>query len=223
MLVSIWLMTTTFVTIAYSFITGLSIMGSQLYFPLWFRLLFFTGTTIFCVLLILNLFLYWRPTILRKFELSTHATIIWFSLWISFIAAASLHQFHLFNLSKIVIDIQKRDGEFLSRINTLLNLLGLLAIPIIYFLRNRVNIFIALLALSTALLIPNDNCANPFNSLWLNHGVLSPMMFIPNVAVILFSIPMLKYRSNMISILVILVATACTFLLGLGHITRFLW
>lgn len=224
MLLSTWIFFLTIATIVVSLVTGISVFGA-LYFPYWFRILFLIGTTIFCLLLVFNWLLYRRPALLRKFEFSFNGDkgVVWILVWFSFVAVASLHQFSIFNPGRLVHDLHNNGGKFLFNINTLFNLLGLIAVPAIYFLRNRLNWPIALLAIATTLLIPNDACINPFNGIWLSHGVLSPMMFVPNVGVILFSIPLLMNRLNMVSFAVIVTSTICTLVLGFGHITHFLW
>jgi hypothetical protein len=188
-------------------------------------MLFPPAVLVFCALLILNLVIFLRPNSVKTYYLSREndSPVVWVLIWLSFFVVTSLHKFFLLNPAGLIHDITERGGEFMLSANTLLNILGLISVPLIYYFRHRFNPTFSLLLLSSVLLIPNDDCQNLFNTVWLNKGLFSPMMFVPNVAAILFSLPMLRNGINIISLLVVIATLTCTLLLGLGHLTAYIW
>jgi hypothetical protein len=73
------------------------------------------------------------------------------------------------------------------------------------------------------MLVPNDNCGNPFNLPWMKWIGASPLMFMPNSVVLLIGYCGLHGIRPLISILLMAAINICVFLLGLGHLTKIVW
>ena len=73
------------------------------------------------------------------------------------------------------------------------------------------------------MLVPNDNCANPFNLPWIKWAGASPLMFMPNSVVLLIGYCGLHGIRPRVIILLMAVINIGVFLLGLGHLTKLIW
>jgi hypothetical protein len=77
--------------------------------------------------------------------------------------------------------------------------------------------------LGLVLLVPNDDCPNPFNESWLGTVGASPLMFLPNVYASLFALSALLGYKPRLSALALAGTCVAVALLGIGHSLRIIW
>jgi hypothetical protein len=88
--------------------------------------------------------------------------------------------------------------------------------------RRRVAV-VALSALALVLLVPNDNCVNPFNRPWLRALGASPLMFSANSVALAIAVCGLCQLERATSFGIVATICLATLLLGLGHVTGVAW
>jgi hypothetical protein len=150
-------------------------------FPLWFVPLFAAGMLV--LILISTLFV---VDLLRHrgsldVSRSWHTTCAWALLPLSFICTSSVHAFLPFRPA--VVHWWPKFG-FVLKLNMILAATGLattLGLCILYATGRRRIATSGLLLLGVTLLIPNDDCRNPFNEWWIDMIGASPLMFVPNI------------------------------------------
>jgi len=103
------------------------------------------------------------------------------------------------------------------------SLLVILILTVLYCLGRRTQAVTGLVVLAGIMLVPNDNCANYFNLPWIKWAGASPLMFMPNSVVLLIAYCGLHGIRPRISILLMAAINIGVFLLGLGHLTKFIW
>lgn len=97
------------------------------------------------------------------------------------------------------------------------------ALAWLYRSGRREEALLGLMVLGFALLVPNDDCPNPFNETWIAAVGASPLMFLPNLYAGLFGTAALvgwRPRSSALALAGTCVAVA---LLGIGHSARIIW
>ncbi|HVR99947.1 MAG TPA: hypothetical protein VMW27_25200, partial [Thermoanaerobaculia bacterium] len=82
---------------------------------------------------------------------------------------------------------------------------------------------LGLMALGFLLLVPNDDCANPFNERWIATVGASPLMFLPNLYAGLFALAALYGVRPKLNLLALVGTCVGVTLLGWGHMTRVIW
>ena len=151
------------------------------------------------------------------------AAAVWLLLPLSFVCTSTVHQLYPFRPS---LPAAWREVGPVLRFNIALAGLGFAAaavLAILYLAGRRQAALLGVLALGLVLLVPNDNCANPFNTWWLATVGASPLMFVPNLYAILFAAGALLGVWPRWNALAVTAACAGVALLGLGHMTRVIW
>lgn len=151
------------------------------------------------------------------------ASAVWLLLPVSFVCTSTVHQLYPFRLS---LPAAWREVGPVLRFNISLTGLGFAVaatLAVLYLAGRRQAVLPGLLALGLLLLVPNDDCANPFNTWWLATVGASPLMFVPNLYVILFAAGALLGVWPRWNALAVAAACAGVALLGLGHMTRVIW
>ncbi|HEX7186474.1 MAG TPA: hypothetical protein VF756_31930 [Thermoanaerobaculia bacterium] len=151
------------------------------------------------------------------------ATAVWLLLPLSFICTSAVHQLCPFRPD--VVEAWRSVGPVL-RFNFTLTLVGFLAVAalgLLYRSGRRGLALVGLMVLALALLVPNDDCPNPFNEWWLATIGASPLMFVPNLYASLFALAALLGVRPRWSVAALAATCFATLLLGLGHMTRVIW
>jgi hypothetical protein len=188
-------------------------------FPSWFGPAFALGVLALVVALIQGV----RPAhATRERAARPQRALIFALLAASFVCSTSLHGFMPFRL-----EVAEMWSEYPSlRLNLLLAVLGLAvtAGAALADARGRTRTALGVLfGLTPVLLVPNDDCANPFNVWWIERIGASPLMYVPNVLAILFAAAALQGRRRRWNTALLASVCVATLMLGLGHRTRLIW
>lgn len=200
--------------------TAFDLIGYRAMFPDWFVPAFVAGLAALVAYAAFVTVGIWRA---RGAARLAENGLVWTLLPLSFVCTSAVHQFYPFRPS--VIQVWSGIDQVL-RLNLLLTGVGFLAavsLALLYRSGLRERAVLGLLVLDLLLLVPNDACANPFNTWWVDTVGASPLMFVPVLYASLFGIAALlgvHPRWNMAAL-----AAAClgVTLLGLGHMTRVIW
>ncbi len=205
-------------------VLALSIKGvhdvlSSTLFPVWFPPAFAFGVAVILILVLGLVFT--RQASSRT--LSPRAELaVWALLALSFICTTSLHAFLPFRSD--VMEFWRGWPEM--RLNFLLAAGGFfttLALAALHFSGRRRVSSIALVYLAILLLLPNDDCANPFNEWWIEHVGASPLMYIPNMIAVILASSALRGVRPRLSLWSLAGVCVATFLLGMSHRTGIVW
>ena len=104
-----------------------------------------------------------------------------------------------------------------------LGFLAALALGVIYRSGRRDAALFGLMLLGFLLLVPNDDCSNPFNESWLATVGASPLMFLPNLYASLFALGVLLGFQPRFSALALAGTCVAVALLGIGHSAGVIW
>ena len=192
-------------------------------FPSWFVPSFIAGVILLVLAAGWITLGIWRSRHTAQPVGSTVAAVVWILLPLSFVCTSTVHQLYPFRPS--LPEAFRQVGPVLG-FNLVLTGLGFLAALVlgaIYRSGRRDAALLGLMILGFLLLVPNDDCPNPFNESWLATVGASPLMFLPNVYASLFALGALlgyKPRLNALALAGTCVAVA---LLGIGHSLRIIW
>ncbi len=200
--------------------TAIDLTGDRAMFPSWFVPAFVAGLAALVAYAAFVTLGIWRACATARLA---ENGLVWALLPLSFVCTSAVHQFYPFRPS--VIQVWGGLDQVL-RLNLTLTGAGFLAavsLALLYRSGLRERAVLGLLILDLLLLVPNDACANPFNTWWIDAVGASPLMFVPVLYASLFGIAALlgvHPRWNTAAL-----AAAClgVTLLGLGHMTRVIW
>lgn len=192
-------------------------------FPSWFVPLFIAGVAGLAA--VAGLFTYgvWRRRGSARPSGGPLAATVWVLLAASFVCTSSVHQFYPFRPSVLAA---LRGISPVLGFNVVLTGLAFVAaavLGLVYRAGRREAALAGLLALGFLVLMPNDDCPNPFNETWLAAVGASPLMFLPNVYAVLFALATLLGVRPRLGVLALAGTCAAVTLLGLGHMTRVIW
>ena len=148
---------------------------------------------------------------------------VWFFLVLSFVATSTVHQLDPFRTLSSQDFLQL---DPMLRFNLILTGAGFVAaagLAVLYQSGRSAGALVGLFVLDLLLLVPNDACANPFNTWWIARVGASPLMFVPNLYASLFGAAVLLRVRPRWSFFCLVAACVGVALLGLGHSTHFLW
>jgi hypothetical protein len=192
-------------------------------FPPWFVPAFAAGVAVLVLVAGSTALGLWRVRDSARPAGGRLAAGAWVLLALSFVCTSSVHQLYPFRLGPAAA----YDGiSPVLRFNLVLTGVGFLAavgLGVLYARGRRAAALAGLVVLGLVLLVPNDDCANPFNEWWLATVGASPLMFLPNLYAILFGTAALlgvRPRFHLLALAGTCVGVA---LLGLGHMTRVIW
>jgi hypothetical protein len=193
-------------------------------FPVWFVPSFIL-TIIF--LLALSLFFVLQ---VQKIESNIHmvdsrwSTSLWILMLLSFICTTSVHGFYPFhrNVLRILPAV-----DSVMKANYAIAIIGFVTCVVLayaYILgQMKHSAMIGLMLISLLMLIPNDNCANPFNYWWIDTIGASPLMYVPNMYAALFvTCGLYGVLPKSAGFLIICICLG-SLLLGLGHQLGIIW
>lgn len=148
---------------------------------------------------------------------------VWILLALSFVATSTVHQLHPFRTLSSQDFLQL---DPVLRFNLILTGIGFAAaagLAVLYQSGRSGGALVGLFLLDLLLLVPNDACANPFNTWWIARIGASPLMFVPNLYASLFGAGVALGVHPRWNFLCLVAACVGVALLGLGHSTHFLW
>lgn len=151
------------------------------------------------------------------------AAVLWVLLALSFVCTSSVHQLYPFRPAPLAAYRGISPVLAFNLTLTALALAATVALGLLYRSGRREPALLGLVALGFVLLIPNDDCRNPFNEWWIAALGASPLMFVPNLYAIVFGLGALlgvRPRQGTLAVAGVCLGTA---LLGLGHMTRAIW
>ncbi|HEX6903016.1 MAG TPA: hypothetical protein VF789_25085 [Thermoanaerobaculia bacterium] len=209
-----------FAAAALSAKAAFDLTGDRAMFPSWFVPAFVAGLAALVAYAAFVTLGIWRA---RGIARLGENGLVWVLLPLSLVCTSAVHQFYPFRPS--VTQVWGGIDQVL-RLNLVLTGAGFLAavsLALLYRSGLRERAVLGLLVLDLLLLVPNDACANPFNTWWIDTVGASPLMFVPVLYASLFGIAALlgiHPRWNTAAL-----AAAClgVTLLGLGHMTRVIW
>jgi hypothetical protein len=209
-----------------SVIMWLSFLSARENFPSWFGPVFLIAVGLLICIICFYIWQLPRTLALVKPPTGHLKALIWLLLVLSVPCTSALHKFAPFRLDAVIRWFEIPAEYNLIKYNFILtagSLLVILILTELYCLGHKTQAITGLVILAGIMLVPNDNCANPFNLPWIQWAGASPLMFMPNSVVLLIGYSSLHGIRPRISILLMAVINIAVFLLGLGHLTRFIW
>lgn len=191
-------------------------------FPVWFVPAFVAGTALLALAAGMATLGVWRAR--RSAPAGGRlAAIVWALLPLSFVCTSTVHQLYPFRLSAPQAFREVGPVLGFNLALTGIGFLAALALAVLYRSGRREQALLGLMALGFVLLVPNDNCPNPFNETWIAAVGASPLMFLPNLYASLFGLgALLGYRPRW-SALALAGTCVAVALLGIGHSAKVIW
>lgn len=193
-------------------------------FPVWFVPSF---VLVIVILIALSLYFVFQA---RNLESNIHlissrqSAFLWILMLLSFICTTSVHGFYPFHRHVFWI-LPGLDS--IMKINYAVAAAGLTACAVfasIYlFSPMKVLAVTGLLVVALVLLVPNDNCANPFNYWWIETIGASSLMYVPNMYAALFvSCGLFGIHSRSAGFVITSICIG-SLILGMGHQLGIIW
>lgn len=201
--------------------TGWDLLPRARSFPSWFVPAFLAGTAVLAIAAGIATLGIWRSRHARP-QGGRLAAVVWVLLPLSFVCTSTVHQLYPFRLS--VLEAFGEVGPVLG-FNLVLTGVGFLAavgLAILYRSRPE-EALLGWMILGFVLLVPNDDCPNPFNETWIAAVGASPLMFLPNLYAGLFGTAALAGFRPRLSALALAGTCVAVALLGLGHSAKIIW
>lgn len=219
------LFTTIFATVCFLSIKAIYDLASYFdVFPIWFVPSFSV------VVLVLNAICLYLVLHVWKIENNRHAssgrgpTLLWLLMTVSFICTTAVHGFYPFHRGVLLKLSSITD---VLKINYGIAIFGLVVsaiLTIIYtFTEMKTPAIAGLMVMALFIIIPNDDCANPFNYWWINTIGASPLMYAPNLYASLFvTSGLFNIHPRIVTLLTLCVCIGAL-ILGLGHQLHIIW
>jgi len=204
----------------------LNLFSAREHFPSWFGPVFLLAVGLLICIICFYIWQLPRTLALVKPPAGYQKALIWLLLVLSVPCTSALHKFAPFRHDAIMVWANIPAEYNLIRYNFILtagSLLVVLILTVLYCLGRRTQAVTGLVVLAGIMLVPNDNCGNYFNLPWIQWAGASPLMFMPNSVVLLIGYYGLHGIRPRISIILMAAINTGVFLLGLGHLTKFIW
>jgi hypothetical protein len=199
------------------------LLGSDI-FPVWF-----VPGFILTIIILISMSLYFVFQISKRPEhgrllASKQSISLWTIMILSFISTTSVHGFYPFHRNVFWI---LPTVDSMMKINYAVVVVGLFACIVfagIYLYSPMKHLAVmGLMMIALLLLIPNDNCANPFNYWWIKTIGASPLMYVPNMYAAIFVVGGLNnVHPKGVAVLTLGVCVG-SLLLGAGHQLGIIW
>lgn len=191
-------------------------------FPAWFVPSFVAGLAVLIAAAGMQAFGTWRAPEPRPVG-GRRAAVLWVLLALSFVCTSSVHQLYPFRLAPLAAYQGISRVLAFNLVLVAVAFLATAALGLLYRSGRREPALLGLVALGFVLLVPNDDCRNPFNEWWIATLGASPLMFVPNLYAIVFGLGALLGVRTRLGTLAVAAVCLGTALLGLGHMTRTIW
>ncbi len=203
--------------------TAVDLLASRETFPSWFVPLFVAGLACLVLSAAWVTSGIWRARRYARPAAGALGGTVWLLLALSFVATSTVHQLYPFRALSSEDFLQLDPVLRFNLIVTGVGFSAAVGLGVLYQGGRSAGALAGLFLLALLLLVPNDACANPFNTWWIARIGASPLMFVPNLYASLFGAGVLLHvhpRWNLVCLVAACVGVA---LLGLGHSTHVLW
>jgi hypothetical protein len=192
-------------------------------FPSWFVPLFVTGLggLVLCAAWVTSGI--WRARRYARPAAGALGGTVWILLILSFVATSTVHQLYPFRTLSSEDFLQLDPVLRFNLIVTGAAFAAAAGLGVLYQAGRSEGALVGLFLLALLLLVPNDACANPFNTWWIARIGASPLMFVPNLYASLFGAGVLLRVHPRWNLFCLAAACAGVALLGWGHSTHVLW
>ena len=207
-------------------IVAWTIYKSRTSFPSWFCPVALISLTVGFGIIASYLWMIQHVTRLLNPPRAGEAALLWTLLVLSVICTSSLHGFAPFRPHILSEYSQLPNSLRFIGFNFILtgcSLLAIVSMAVCFFRGNPRGALAGLVVLAGAMLIPNDDCPNPFNAPWLGWLGASPLMFLANAVVLLIGYCGLNGLRPGLSALLMGTIDCWVLLLGLGHRSHLIW
>jgi hypothetical protein len=193
-------------------------------FPVWFVPSFILVIIILIILSLYFVLQSWKIERSTRLLTSKQSVYLWVLMILSFISTTSVHGFYPFHPNVFPM-LPTLDS--VMKINYAIAVAGFIACTVLasFYIFSPIKLpaMIGLMMVALLMLIPNDNCTNPFNYWWIKTIGASPLMYVPNIYMTLFVASGL-YGIHPKSVGVI-AACIClsSLMLGIGHQLGIIW
>jgi hypothetical protein len=156
-------------------------------FPVWF-----VPSFILIIIMLIALSSYfvlqaWKTDSKIQLVTNKQSAYLWIFVILSFVCTTAVHGFYPFQRDVLSILPMVDSVMKINYAVAITGLIGCTAFAILYFsVGTKPLALIGLLLIALITLIPNDNCANPFNYWWIETIGASPLMYVPNMYAALF-------------------------------------
>lgn len=192
-------------------------------FPSWFVPAFVAGTAVLALAAGMAALGIWRARRSARLAHGRLAALVWILLPLSFVCTSTVHQLYPFRLSALQAFREVGPVLGFNLALTGIGFLAAIALAVLYRSGWREEALLGLMALGFVLLVPNDDCANPFNETWIAAVGASPLMFLPNLYASLFATAALVGFRPRLSALALAGTCVAVALLGIGHSAKVIW
>jgi hypothetical protein len=193
-------------------------------FPVWFVPSFIA--TVGTLIALSSYFVMQAQKSEGNFHLLTggESIFFWTLMALSFICTTSVHGFYPFHRHVLWI-LPAVDS--VMKTNYAIATIGFVTCAVLayayLFGQMKHPAMIGLMLISLMMLIPNDNCANPFNYWWIDTIGASPLMYVPNMYAALFVTCGLSGIHTKSAGFLTLSICIASLMLGLGHQLGIIW
>jgi hypothetical protein len=209
-----------------SVVMWLNFFSARKNFPSWFGPVFLVTVGLLICTICFYIWQLPRTLALVKPPAGYQKALLWLLLVFSVPCTSALHKFAPFHLDAVMSWLEIPTEYNLIKYNFILtagSLLVILILTVLYSIGHQTQAVTGLVILAGIMLVPNDNCGNYFNLPWIQWIGASPLMFMPNSVLLLIGYSGLHGIRPRISILLMAGINVGVFLLGLGHLTKFIW
>src|SRR5215216_3344597 len=193
-------------------------------FPGWFVPSFTAGVSILLTLSLYFVLQVWKGPDHTVLPSGGQSILLWILMLLSFICTTSVHGFYPFR-TDLLSFLPTLDPVL--KLNFVIAATGLLVCAALagFYIFGQVKLpaVIGLMVVSLLMLIPNDNCSNPFNYWWIEKIGASPLMYVPNVYAALFVTSGIYGVRPKSAIFLTMGICLASLVLGLGHQFRIIW
>jgi hypothetical protein len=203
--------------------TAVDLVRHRNAFPSWFVPLFVAGLAclVLCAAWVTSGI--WRARRYARPAAGALGGMVWLFLALSFVATSAVHQLYPFRTLTSAEFLQLDPVLRFNLIVTGAAFAAAAGLGVLYQGGRREGALVGLFLLALLVLVPNDACANPFNTWWIARIGASPLMFVPNLYASLFGAGALLDVHPRWNLFCLVAACAGVALLGLGHSTHVLW
>lgn len=193
-------------------------------FPGWFVPSFTVAVSILIAVSLYFVLQVWKRQNSAPLISSRQSILLWILMLLSFVCTTSVHGFYPFR-TDLLSFLPALDPVL--KLNFVIAAVGLLVCVALagFYIFGQVKLpaVIGLMIVSLLMLIPNDNCANPFNYWWIEKIGASPLMYVPNVYAALFVTSGIYGARPKSAIFLTMGICLASLVLGLGHQFRIIW
>ncbi len=193
-------------------------------FPVWFAPGFGLAVSVLIAPSLYFVFQMWKMEGVSHLLSGKQSILLWIWMPLSFVCTTAVHGFYPFRLK--VFSMLPWVNPVM-KINDVVAAFGFVTSVVLagvyIFTRLKTPAGIGLAIMALLILIPNDNCSNPFNYWWIDTIGASPLMYTPNLYAVLFVTCGLHGIHPKIAAFLAMGVCIGSLILGFGHRLRIIW